>query len=54
MSVYIQRSGTGDMTDNGVQSLYIHPMLQSVGSKHMPQVVEAENEGILMEVENRA
>ena len=40
--VDIQRSGTGDVPDDGGQSLYIHPMLQSVGSEHVAQVVEAD------------
>ena len=41
MGVDIQRSGTGDVPDDGRQGLDIHPMFQSIGSENVPQVVEA-------------
>ena len=41
------------MPDDGGQGLHIHPVLQGHGGEGVPKLVEAENEAILVEVENR-
>ena len=40
VGVDVQRSGTRDVTDDGREGLYIHPMLQGIGGEYMTQIVE--------------
>ena len=40
VGIGVQRSGTRDVTDDGREGLYIHPMLQGVGGESVSQIVE--------------
>lgn len=42
VSIDVQRSGAGDVTDDGEQGLDNHPMLRCVGGEQMTQIVEAD------------
>lgn len=54
MGIDVQRGAAGHMADDGRKSLRIHAVLQGSGGESMSKLVEAENEGILVEVENKA
>ena len=43
VGVNVQRSGSGDMTDDGGEGFYIHTVFQCHRGKGVPKLVEAEN-----------
>ena len=49
MGVYVQRGGGGDVTQDGGESLDVHPVFQTVRCEGMPEVhlCQAQTKGIL-------
>ena len=53
MSVGVQRERRPGVAQDAGQGFHVHARRQSVSREGVPKLVEAENEAILVEVENR-